>query len=192
MRLYSYLRNQFSNKIIPFVIKDKCEICGRIENLEVHHIYRFKDILNDTLEFLNLEEKDTAKYTEIELRLITNLFLGEHLRYKYQTVCNYCHHNKIHGGRGFNVTFLIDEDLLGVWNTKGVLEEFVIVKNNMRDKFGRVMTVNKLKGELEKRGYIMEKKRRRVDGEQITMYRIITNEQKNKEFVDRMKAKKDK
>lgn len=79
MKLEIYLRNKISNHFNPLVIKDKCEICNSTENLEVHHLYRFRDMLKDTLNELSLEYKDTDDYTETELlnikeKMLVNIY----------------------------------------------------------------------------------------------------------------------
>ena len=71
--------------------KNKCEICNEDENLEVHHMKLFKDILEDTLLELKLEYKDTHDYSHGELSMITNIVLGKHLHIEYLTLCEECH-----------------------------------------------------------------------------------------------------
>ena len=74
MNLREYLRNQWSMYIRQFMIKDKCEECGTVENLELHHASaRFEELLFETLRELKLKEKDTDDYSEKELKLISEL-----------------------------------------------------------------------------------------------------------------------
>lgn len=69
--------------------------------------------------------------------------------------------------------FAIDEDLLlDKWLTKGLIEEFIIVKNNMRDAKGRLITTKGLASRLICQGYIMESKKKQIDGKRCTMYKI--------------------
>lgn len=76
--------------------------------------------------------------------------------------------------------FSIDEDILDKWWSKGLIQEFVITKNNMRDDKSRFITVNKLNKELEKYGYVMESKKvrdkdyyaRTGKDKKVTMYKI--------------------
>lgn len=92
MDLKLHLRNKLTTKLIPLVKKDKCEICGVTDNLEVHHVKLFSDILDETLEELGLEyKKDIEGYSYEELNLITNVILGKHLDIEYLTLCEYCH-----------------------------------------------------------------------------------------------------
>lgn len=93
MKLELYLRNKIVKYFNPLVIKDKCEVCGSIEALEVHHVYQFKDMLVDVLNELQLEYKDSDDYTELELLNIKEKMLGKHLNYKYMTLCKNCHLN---------------------------------------------------------------------------------------------------
>lgn len=73
------------------VKKDECEFCGSEDNLEVHHLKMFKDILSESLHELKLDYKDTNKYTKSELSLIVNIILGKHLGIEYYTLCKICH-----------------------------------------------------------------------------------------------------
>ena len=57
------------------------------------------------------------------------------------------------------VKFHIDEDILDKWWSKGLIEEFIISKNNMRDSKGRLVTVKALTKELEKYGYAIKNKK---------------------------------
>ena len=57
MNLQQYLRTKFSNHIVPLLKRNKCEIYGSAENLELHHEYEFNKILNDTLKELKIEYK---------------------------------------------------------------------------------------------------------------------------------------
>ncbi len=96
MKLEQYIRAEINYKLIPLVKKDKCEICNSDENLEVHHVKPFAEILEECLNDLNVKRKDTNEYTKKELYMITDYVLGKHLRYKMKTVCHNCHKNIIH------------------------------------------------------------------------------------------------
>lgn len=108
MKLEQYIRAEINEKLIPLIKKDKCELCGSKENLEVHHIKPFAEILEESLKDLNIDKRDTTKYTQKELYMITDYILGKHFRYKMITVCKNCHKNIIHKkgvskiGDGFN------------------------------------------------------------------------------------------
>ena len=126
MDLSKYLRKDFRRYIVPLVKKNKCEVCGSKTNLEIHHLYSFTIMLNDTLKELKLEYKDTDKYNDIELLNIREKMLGKHLRYKYQTLCKDCHieetNTQLQSDRfrfrycifGFNRDGSIDENLVQV------------------------------------------------------------------------------
>ena len=60
MRIQELLRQDFANYIRPAFIGCKCEKCGKSKQLELHHVYRFYDMLKDTLEEFNLEYKDSV------------------------------------------------------------------------------------------------------------------------------------
>lgn len=85
-------RNNFAYYIRPLVIKDKCEVCGSSENLEVHHEIQFSLLLKQSIKELNI---DIETITNKELELLLNLMLGKQLRNKNTTLCTKCH-DKIH------------------------------------------------------------------------------------------------
>ena len=71
MNLREFLRDEWKDYIRAFLIKDKCEECGSVENLELHHASaRFEELLFETLRELKLKEKDTNEYTEKELKIL--------------------------------------------------------------------------------------------------------------------------
>jgi len=91
MKIEQYLRIILTNKFIPLVKKNKCEVCNSKKYLCVHHVKSFAEILKETLQELNLKFKDSTEYNEYELNLITNVVLGKHLGYEYLTLCKECH-----------------------------------------------------------------------------------------------------
>ena len=171
MKLTDYLRNKVSRKFNDLVKKDKCEICGSTEDLHVHHVYPFKDMINDTLEELGYELKEVEEYTELELLNIKEKILGKHLYYSYKTLCADCHLSKVHK-KHKEVDFLIDEEILDKWITKEEVVERVIAKNNMRNKDGRNIGMRALPKALEERGYLIESKRKKVNNKKTTLYNI--------------------
>ena len=56
--------------------------------------------------------------------------------------------------------FAIDKEILNLWLTKETIIERVIVKNNMRDTKGRVMSLQNLIKEIENYGFSIEKKKK--------------------------------
>ena len=70
MKLEAYLRSEVNQKIRPLFLKNKCEHCECTEDLHLHHQYEFFKIVDDVLNKLQLEMKDTEEYTEYELYLI--------------------------------------------------------------------------------------------------------------------------
>ena len=102
MTIQEHLRSNLSTKLIPLIKKDKCEICSNNENLEVHHLTFFKDILEETILELKLEYKDTNDYSSGELSMITNIVLGKHLNIEYLTLCEECH-AKIHSKNWYEI-----------------------------------------------------------------------------------------
>jgi hypothetical protein len=94
MYLRTYLRNKLTTRLIPLLKKDKCEVCGATDDLEVHHVKLFSKLLDETLAELGLEyRKEIEEYSTEELNLITYVVLGKHLDIKYLTLCDNCHDN---------------------------------------------------------------------------------------------------
>ena len=95
MTLKQFLRQDFNTKIRPFLIKPTCEVCGsETEQLHVHHVTYFQDLLNETLAELQLEfhnEDYEQHYTENQLEMIRNIMLGKQMRIEYVTCCESCH-----------------------------------------------------------------------------------------------------
>lgn len=91
MDIRRLLRNDFSNKIIPLYKKEKCENCCCEENLELHHVRTFDEILTFVLDKLSLNELDPDMYTEDELYSIKSSMIYEQLDSGYKTLCIECH-----------------------------------------------------------------------------------------------------
>ena len=91
MKLELYLRSEVNQKIRPLFLKNKCEHCGCTDDLHLHHKYEFFQIVDNVLNKLQLEMKDTEEYTEYELYLIKSCVLAEHLKDNYLTLCSECH-----------------------------------------------------------------------------------------------------
>ena len=97
MDLRLYERSIFAYKLRPLLISSKCDKCSGINNLELHHNKQFSQMLNDALERLGLEFRDSINdYSKEELINITDMFLGIHISCKYTTLCEDCH-IKLHG-----------------------------------------------------------------------------------------------
>jgi 5-methylcytosine-specific restriction endonuclease McrA len=96
MELRKYLRTEFGLYIRNKLIKDKCEYCGELNNLHLHHVDRFIELLHETLDELELQELDTHEYSKKELSLIKNIMLGKQIKIEYVTLCKSCH-EKVHG-----------------------------------------------------------------------------------------------
>ena len=100
MNLREYLRNEWSQYIRPIMVKDECEFCGSKEELHLHHIDRFHNMLVETLEELQLQELDTEHYDEMELKMISNFMLATQIKSEYKTLCKTCH-MKLHAKEKF-------------------------------------------------------------------------------------------
>lgn len=68
--------------------------------------------------------------------------------------------------------FELDPELLNKWWEKDIIQEFIIIKNNMRDERGRLIGMKALPQRLDEYGYKFESKRRRVSGKLKTQYLI--------------------
>ena len=94
--LKNKLRIDYANYIRPFVIKDKCELCGCEENLVVHHDKEFSILLDETLKELNLYK---LEFNEDEVNIIRTHMLGKQIQIKNITLCNKCH-TELHKNKG--------------------------------------------------------------------------------------------
>ena len=56
MKIEAYLRNEVAEHFVPLVKKDRCEECNSEENLEVHHIKQFINIVYEALDNEDLDE----------------------------------------------------------------------------------------------------------------------------------------
>ena len=93
MTLKELLRHDFTSYVRPHFAKDTCEMCGsETEQLHVHHVTYFQDLLDETLEQLQLEyHEESEAYTESQIEMIRNVMLGKQMRIKYVTCCESCH-----------------------------------------------------------------------------------------------------
>jgi hypothetical protein len=91
MELNAYLRVIVNNTVRPLFIKSQCDSCGNNNDLHLHHIKLFSDIVNETLERLNLTYQDTNDYKDNDLQNIIDIVLGTHLQVKFLTLCDQCH-----------------------------------------------------------------------------------------------------
>jgi hypothetical protein len=96
MNLREYLRLDFAMHLKYLLTKDKCEWCDNIDNLHLHHVDRFHNLLIDTLQELNVNELgDVGDYPEEVLISIRDKMISKQLRSEYKTLCEPCH-KKIH------------------------------------------------------------------------------------------------
>ena len=95
MTLRQLLRQDFGARVRPLLIKSTCEVCGsETEQLHVHHVTYFQDLLSETLKELQLEfhdEEYEQHYTESQIEMIRNIMLGKQMRIEYVTCCESCH-----------------------------------------------------------------------------------------------------
>lgn len=84
------LRAEFNNYIRPIKINSQCEFCGSCDDLHLHHIDTFSNLLDETLEDLNIDVY-SENFTDSEVENINNIMLGKQLRSKLVTLCKNCH-----------------------------------------------------------------------------------------------------
>lgn len=84
------LRKACREHLIPWVKESfihyngRCYITGKTNNLDLHHFYNFKNILEETLMELNLDiYSKIYEYTQDELNLIHKTVLENHFKYGY-------------------------------------------------------------------------------------------------------------
>lgn len=95
MNLREYLRLDFHKYIRNKIIKGACEVCNSKEDLRLHHVDKFFNLLMETLNELNLCELDTDNYSEEELKNIKYYMLAKQIKSEYKTLCKKCH-NRLH------------------------------------------------------------------------------------------------
>lgn len=100
MNLREYLRSEWGKYIRPLVIKKECDFCRSKENLHLHHVDKFYNLLMETLEELQMQELDTDIYSKEELNLISHVMLSKQIRSEYKTLCKDCHF-KIHNNEKY-------------------------------------------------------------------------------------------
>lgn len=86
--LMKILRVDYTNKIRPLLIKDKCEICGINEELELHHKTQFTLLVDKAIEDLHIVINVMG---EEELEKIRNYMLGLQLTNNNITLCKHCY-----------------------------------------------------------------------------------------------------
>lgn len=96
MNLREYLRLDFAVNLKYLLTKEYCEVCGSNEELHLHHVDRFHNLLIDTLRELNINElNDISEYSKEILLLIRDKMISKQIRCEYKTLCKKCH-AKIH------------------------------------------------------------------------------------------------
>jgi hypothetical protein len=96
-----FLRHRINRKILKYLEKRKCDVCGTKENLHIHHMeeFMFVYMLYKSLDDLTIEYKrNYTDYTEDELVKLEIMLLGWHLYGDFKILCENCHietHNKI-------------------------------------------------------------------------------------------------
>lgn len=162
MNLREYLRAEWGQYIRPLIIKDKCEFCGSEEDLHLHHIDKFYNMLMETLEELQLQELDTEDYTKEELNLISHLMLSKQIRSKYKTLCKKCHKKEhmIEGKVIYNEKQLEDKE-------KKIKERELYIQNILKPYLDSIVGKKLFKEEQKE---LIEKINLRVDGRQQKSY----------------------
>ena len=167
MKLEEYLRLDFASYLRPLLIKDKCEVCNSIEDLHLHHVYKFSSYLKRALKNLNLEYKEDIKeYESKDLRAIRDCMISKQLRGKYKTLCKECHdkeHSKIrkekikkfNDKRINNLKNGLDEKYIGIRLNKKLKEEIKLLYGikGLNDK---KVTWTTVKRDLEMQGYTVK------------------------------------
>lgn len=196
MKLEEYLRNQYSNYIRPLYIKSYCESCGANDNLELHHIKQFSEILKETLEELNISYYDDIKaYTDNQIELINYVMLGKQLKADYVTLCNRCHMSE-HNGKQNKIYYNIKRaekkeqelkyiDTVIIPYLKSIVDNKLFKEDqqelikvfDLKDSRNRLQKSPKLLNaylEENKLQYVILNKQIRVDNKRKTVWTIAT------------------
>ena len=90
--LRNLARSKFNSRIKNLYIGDKCEKCGSTENLQLHHCCFLHIIINNVLNYLRIEEKESIDdYDEELVYKAISCIMAEHLKIRYKTLCPDCH-----------------------------------------------------------------------------------------------------
>ena len=83
------LRGDFFVNIRPNRIENKC-LCGATEDLVLHHVDTFSDLLDETLEMLKID-LFCNEFTYEQYKIIKYIMRGKQLTSKVITLCPICH-----------------------------------------------------------------------------------------------------
>lgn len=106
----NHVRIKTSQYLRRFFIKDRCEVCGTEDALHLHHVEPFVVMLHNTLSDLGYPYHNSKdRYTQTQLKNITNNMLGAQLQTYYLTLCEQ-HHRELHSNEAVGG----EEELEGV------------------------------------------------------------------------------
>lgn len=140
----SPLHNYMRDKIVQWRADSlkynnyKCYLTGEKGNIIVHHLYGFKQILEESLQELNLDLHDTInQYTEDELNLLTQKIIDKHYKYGYGVILISPIHDLFHNIylRGNNTPEQFEEFKQRYYNFEfdDLLEEKYKYKNILKE-----------------------------------------------------------
>lgn len=162
------LRAEFNNHIRPIKINNQCEFCGSCDDLHLHHIDTFSNLLDETLEDLKINIY-SENFTDSEVENINNIMLGKQLKSRFVTLCKNCH-KEVHKDGYIKARDrlkpktpkiinaeeikILEEYLKGLIGKKLYKEEKeeLINKINLRVDGHQQKSISKLNGYLEKLG----------------------------------------
>ena len=193
------LRNDFSNHIREFYIKDECEHCKSTENLHVHHKLFFIDQFKFALELLKIEDKE--EYAEEEVRIIRYMMLGVQCKNNdYVTLCDECHKHYHIRERGESIEkiyksyingerkIIIDEIYLNKWLTNEELQ-CICDRFNIKNSQGKNIGLRSFDKVLDNSGYFITKSRRKINNEK-QLYYMIEKKRRGRKPKNTFKRKK--
>ena len=88
--LIKKLRTDFNINVRPYRIEGECSCCGSEENLILHHVSTFSDLLDETLILLNIDILNN-EFTDEQYKVIKYIMRGKQLTCKVITLCPACH-----------------------------------------------------------------------------------------------------
>ena len=189
------LRNDFSNHIREFYIKDECEHCKSTENLHVHHKLFFIDQFKFALELLKIEDKE--EYAEEEVRIIRYMMLGVQCKNNdYVTLCDECHKYYHTREKGESIEkiyksyingerkIIIDEIYLNKWLTHDELQE-LCDKFKIRNSRGKLIGLRSFEQVLDNSHYVLTKSRKKINGIRQMYYMIKKKKGRKRKMIKR-------
>jgi len=91
--LHSFKRRLYIVWVFPVLTRDnfKCTICGSSNKIEVHHLKRYREIYEESINELNLDISIWKKWSKENISRLEEKIIEKHKVEIGKTVCEMCH-----------------------------------------------------------------------------------------------------